>query len=159
MVVALPDDWGDAEMTAPRPESPGSKNIQSRTDNPADFDAELASLAMMKDLLKGTDAPSDITRTFAARKALFTALNHTEDNPTGYDASLRLLCYSSFEKSSLNITAKLFNALVAFLMKPKMIIQGMPNSPAQDNEPNIVQRIVGRLTGRGQPTTPQQGSQ
>lgn len=143
-----------------RPESPGSSTIRgNNNNNPADFDSDLAALAMVKDLLKGLDAPSDISKQFAARKALYTALNHTETNKTGYDASLRILLYSTYEKSSLNVQAKLFNSFMAFLMKPKMIIQGIPTGQQQEQEPGFMSRAWGRLTGKGQPAQPNGGQQ
>ena len=107
-----------------RPESPGSNSIKERAGDQMGWgDPDLEAMAMIKDMLKVIDNPSDITKPFAVRKAIYTALNHTADNPTGYDASLRIKLYSSFEKSSLNVSAKLFNSFMAFLMKPKMIIQ------------------------------------
>ena len=116
-------------------------------------------MGMIKDMLKGLDAPSDISKPFAVRKALYTALNHTPDNPTGYDATLRIRLYSTYERSSLNIAAKLFNSFMAFLMKPKMIIQGLPTGGKTEDEPGFISRVVGRLTGKGQPTQPQGGQQ
>lgn len=150
-------------MTPPpptRPESPGSSTIRGTgNNNPADFDSDLAALAMVKDLLKGLDTPSDISKQFAARKALYTALNHTKENPTGCDVSLRILLYSTYEKSSLNVQAKLFNSFMAFLMKPKMIIQGLPQGQQTADEPGFMSRAWGRLTGKGQPAQPNGGQQ
>ena len=146
-------------MTDTRPQSPGSATIRNTSTSPSDLDPDLAAMGMIKDLMGKVDTPSDITKIFAVRKALYTALNDTKDNPTGYDASLRINLYASYEKSSLNISAKLFNSFIAFLMKPKMIIQGLPTNPAANNEPGFVSRIVGRLTGNGQPSTPPQAGQ
>jgi hypothetical protein len=147
-------------MTDTRPQSPGSSTIKNTTTSPSDLDPDLAAMGMIKDLLIKVDTPSDITKQFAVRKALYSALNHSENNPTGYDASLRINLYASYEKSSLNISAKLFNSFMAFLMKPKMIIQGLPTSPAGANEPGMIGRIINRVTGKGQPTTtPQAGQQ
>lgn len=137
-----------------RPESPGSNTIKERAEDHQTGwgDPDLEAMAMIKDMLRRIDTPSDITKTFAVRKAIYTALNHTKDNPTGYDSSLRIKLYSSYEKSSLNISAKLFNSFMAFLMKPKMIIQGLPTVPAGNNEPGFIGRIINRVTGRGQPS-------
>lgn len=160
MVYPVPDDRSNGKMIETRPQSPGSNTIKTAGTSPADLDPDLAAMGMIKDLLVKIDTPSDITKIFAVRKALYTALNHTEDNPTGYDASLRINLYACYEKSSLNISAKLFNSFIAFLMKPKMIIQGLPTTPAGTNEPGFVSRIVNRLTGKGQPSpTPQAGQQ
>lgn len=154
-----------------QPEYPGGQAPPEVTTNPSDFDPDLQSLQMAKDLLKGLDKPSEISKNFAARKALYTALNHvpatydkdwnviSKGNPTGYDSSLRLALYDSYEKSSLNVDAKLFNSFMAFLMKPKMIIQGLPSGQPQQAEPGFLSRAFGRLTGRGQPQQPGQAQQ
>ena len=139
-------------MTEPtRPASPGSNTIRTTGTNPADLDPELAAMEMIKEMLKGMDSPSDITKPFAVRKAIYTALNDTDDNPTGYDASLRIRLYSTYEKASLNISAKLFNSFMAFLMKPKMIIQGLPITNQPNQEPGFFGRIINRVTGGGKP--------
>ena len=144
-----------------RPESPGSNQIRERARDQTGWgDPDLEAMAMIKDMLKAIDTPSDITKPFAVRKSIYTALNHTRDNPTGYDASLRIKLYSNYERTSLNVSAKLFNSFMAFLMKPKMIIQGLPTTAPGSTEPGFLGRIVNRLTGRGQPTpTPQAGQQ
>jgi len=145
-----------------RPESPGSSTIKDGANNQSGWgDPDLEAMSMIKDMLKLIDTPSDITKPFAVRKALYTALNHVpETNETGYDASLRIKLYASYEKSSLNISAKLFNSFMAFLMKPKMIIQGLPTSAPGANEPGFFSRIVNRLTGNNKPApTPQAGQQ
>ena len=134
-----------------RPDSPGSNTIRTTGTNPADLDPDLAAMDMIKEMLKGMDPPSDITQVFAARKAIFTAINHTPENPTGYNASLRIRVYSTYERASLNISAKLFNSFMAFLMKPKMIIQGIPTNPQGAQEPGFFGRLINRVTGKGQP--------
>lgn len=147
-------------MTDTRPASPGSDSIKTSGTNPADLDPDLAAMKILNDLMGKMDTPSSINKQFAARKAIFQALNHTEENKTGYDSSLRVKLYSSYERSSLNIDAKMFNSLMAFLMKPKMIIQGLPTAPAQSTEPGFFGRAWNRLTGKGQPTpAPQAGQQ
>jgi hypothetical protein len=146
-------------MIPVRPDSPGSNTIKTTGTNPADLDPDLAAMEMIKEMLKGMDSPSDITKPFAVRKAIYTAINHTGENPTGYDASLRIRLYSTYERSSLNISAKLFNSFMAFLMKPKMIIQGLPTNPQGAQEPGFFGRLINRVTGKGQPATPSQPAQ
>jgi len=163
MVVDNPDDRDDGAMTGEYipPPAPGSNSTKEQgRDQMGWGDPDIEAMAMIRDMLKVIDNPSDITKPFAVRKAIYTALNHTADNPTGYDASLRIKLYSSYEKSSLNVSAKLFNSFMAFLMKPKMIIQGLPTTPAGNSEPGFIGRAWNRLTGKGQPTpTPQAGQQ
>jgi hypothetical protein len=150
-----------------RPASPGSNTIKTNGTNPADLDPDLAAMEMIKEMLKGMDSPSDITKPFAGRKAIYTAMNHVEPtfddkgnmtdpgNLTGYDASGRVGkygAYTCYERSSLNILAKLFNSFMAFLMKPKMIIQGLPQNPAGTQERGFFGRMIDRVTGNGQPS-------
>ena len=139
---------------SPRPPSPGSSTIKQLDFKPSDLDPDLQTLAMVTDMRRDLDLPSDVTKTFEVRKALYTSINHTKDNPTGYDASLRLSVYSSYEKGSLNIDAKFFNSLMAFLMKPKMIIQGMPQGQPTDQEPGFLSRMISRLRGQDPQPTP-----
>lgn len=144
-----------------RPAPPGSSTIKEGTSAQSGWgDPDLEALSMVRDMLKVIDTPSDITKPFAVRKAIYTALNHNEkDNPTGYDASLRIKIYSSYEKSSLNISAKLFHSFMAFLMKPKMVIQGLPQGQPANNEPGFFGRIFNRITGKSEPAQPAQVSQ
>ena len=137
-----------SSATASRPESPSSKTIQQTGFKPADLDPDLQTLAMVDNMRKELDPPSEISKPFAVRKALYTALNHTKDNPTGYDATLRLSVFASYEKSSLNIDAKFFNSFMAFLMKPKMIIQGLPQAQQPTDEPGFFSRMIARLRGQ-----------
>ena len=139
-----------------RPQSPGSSTIHQSRFEPSDLDPDLQTLAMMRELLDERDPPSEISKLFAVRKAIYASINHTEANPTGYDASLRLAVYSSYERSSLNIGAKFFNSFMAFLMKPKMIIQGMPQGQPTDQEPGFLSRMISRL--RGQDPQPAPGA-
>jgi hypothetical protein len=157
MVDDIPDAWCDVLMSAasPRPPSPGSSTIKQLDFKPSDLDPELQTLAMVDNMRKELDPPSEISKLFAVRKAIYASINHTEANPTGYDASLRLAVYSSYEKSSLNIDAKFFNSFMAFLMKPKMIIQGMPTAQQPSDEPGFVQRMISRLRGQDPQPTPQ----
>ena len=140
---------------SPRPPSPGSSTIKQLDFKPSDLDPELQTLAMVDNMRKDLDPPSEIGKPFAVRKAIYASINHTEANPTGYDASLRLAVYSSYERSSLNIDAKFFNSLMAFLMKPKMIIQGMPQGQPTDQEPGFLSRMISRLRGQDPQPTPQ----
>jgi hypothetical protein len=152
-VAGIPDVGGYVEMIdSSRPSSPGSSSLKETGSQTGWGDPDLEALAIVKDILKAVDIPSDITKPFAVRKALYTAINNSEDNPTGYDASLRIRLYSSYERSSLNILAKLFNSIIAVVMKPKMIIQGLPSSTPTNTEPGFFGRALNRLTGKGQPT-------
>jgi hypothetical protein len=159
MVDYIPDDWSYGQMTDTRPQSPGSSTINNAIIRPSDLDPSLRELEMMEDLLFLLDPPSDITKSFAVRKALYTSLNHNKDNLTGYNATLRINLYTSYEKSSLNISAKLFNNFMAFLMKPHMIIQGLPTGNTGSNEPGFFGRIINRITGKEQQTQPPQAGQ
>ena len=137
-------------MTEPiRPASPGSDTIKTTGTSPADLNPSLRELEMMEDLLFLLDPPSDITKPFAVRKAIYTALNHTPENPTGYDTSARIRLYSIYERSSLNVGAKLFDTFTAFLMKPHVMIQGMPTGNTVPQEPGFFGRILNRITGGG----------
>lgn len=141
------------------PPSPGS-NISGdnkRTD-PADLNADLATAAMAKELVKQLGRPSIITKAFAVRKGICEAMNHTPGNQTGYDTTLRVMVYDAVENASVNIDGKYFERTWAYLMHPKFIIQGMPiNGGQQEEQPGLISRFLDRF--RNSKGASQQGAQ
>lgn len=165
-------------MTPELPPSPGTTGPTQRTD-PAQLDPELATIAFARELVRALGTPSDVTKVLVVRKGVFKSLHHIpptygiqrdhngnivygEDhkpmivmtnpgNPTGYDCSPRLTLYDAVERGSVNIDGKYFNAIMTFLSKPKIVIQGLPagGNFETDKEPGFISRIIGRLTGKG----------
>lgn len=140
------------------PPSPGSNTQSHTTTRPEELNADLATAAMAKELVKQLGRPSIITKPFAVRKGIYNALNHTKENKTGYDTSLRIALFDAVENSSVNIEGKYFERTWAYLMHPKFIIQGMPmNGAQQEEQPGIISRFLDRF--RSSKGASQQGAQ
>ena len=140
------------------PPSPGSNTQTHTTTRPEELNADLATAAMAKELVKQLGRPSIITKAFAVRKGICEAMNHSDDNQTGYDTTLRVMVYDAVENASVNIDGKYFERTWAYLMHPKFIIQGMPmNSGQQEEQPNAAVRFVNWI--RGNKGASQQGAQ
>lgn len=133
-----------------RPPSPSGITGQTGTINPAEYNPDLAAAAMAKDLVAKLPVPSVISKKFAVYQGIWAAINHTKDNPTGFDASMRLAVYNAVAEKSVNIDGKYFDAIFAYLMKPKYIIQGMPTGGTtfEEDKPGILSRLWSGLTGK-----------
>lgn len=117
---------------------------------PDQVDPELANLAMAKLLVEKMGTPSILNKNFVVRYGIFNAINHSPENPTGYDSSLRLAVYREVSSQSVNIDGVYFEKVWAFLMKPKYIINGMngmPNQFDQEKGESIVGRFVNWIRG------------
>lgn len=131
---------------------PGSSQIGKGNDvDPSLIDADLAAAAMAKELVKQLGRPSIISKKFAVRKGVFKALNHTKEHKTGYDCSLRIMVYDEVENASVNIDAKYFERAWAYLMRPKFIVTGMPQTPNtfDEQEPTWGRKLLNMFTGKG----------
>ena len=76
-------------------------------------------------------------------------------NPTGYDCSMRLAAYQMWEKGSINVDGWYGEKVWAFLMKPKMIIQGFSgqgNMEEEEPKESIIGNLWKRVTGGGKST-------
>jgi hypothetical protein len=132
-----------------RPSSPGVSDIQHQGYSPDQLNPDLAAAAMAREIVAKLPKPAIISKLFAVRQGIFTALNNSPTNLTGYDCSVRLLVYDAVAETSVNIEGKYFNSLWAYLMKPKYIIQGMPQQMGgfEEEKPGILSRVVGWFRG------------
>jgi hypothetical protein len=135
-----------------RPENRGAVENKSVV-KPYELDAELAQLKMAELMIQQLPRPSKVSKAFIVRKGIFESLNHTEQNQTGYDCSLRLKLYDQFALQSVNEEGMYFERFWAFMMKPKYIINGM-----QQGQPEEKESLIGRAVGwfRGKPKEPSQ---
>lgn len=136
-----------------RPQSPSVADKQTTGFRPDELNPDLAAATMARDLVAKLPNPAIVSKKFAVYQGIWTALNNSETNPTGYDCSMRLAVYASVAETSVNVDGAYFKNLWAYLMRPKMIIQGLggAQSPFEEEQPGLVSRLWGRLTGRGQP--------
>jgi len=135
-----------------RPENRGAVENKSSV-KPYELDAELAQLKMADLMIQRLPTPSKVNKAFIARMAIWQALNNTEDNPTGYDCSMRIKLYEKYALQTVNEDGMYFERFWAFMMKPKYIINGM-----QQGQPEEKESLIGRAVGwlRGKPKEPAQ---
>jgi hypothetical protein len=78
------------------------------------------------------------------------SLNHVEGkNNTYIDTSLLVELMDRVSEKSVNVDGRYFQNLFAYLMKPKYIIQGMPQTTTEEKKPGLVSRMMGYITGKG----------
>lgn len=133
----------------PRPESPSAQYHNAGKYTPDQCDPDLASAKMAGELVAKLGTPSIISKKFAVRYGIFKSLNHTAENPTGYDSSLRLKLYEDIAAHSVNIDGRYFERVWAYLMKPKYVISGTPfgNNAFEDEKKSGLSRLIGWIRG------------
>ena len=126
------------------PESPSAAKVDSGEWAPWDTHPDMAAARLANQTVENLGTPSIVNNTFAARYAIFSALNHSPANKTGYDCTLRLAVYKAYERNTVNILGVYFHQFWAYLMKPKYVIQGLANSPGEEDKPGILDRLLGK---------------
>jgi hypothetical protein len=138
-----------------RPENRGAVENKGVV-KPYELDAELAQLKLAELMIGRLPCPSKVNKAFIARKAIWEALNNTQENQTGYDCSIRIRLYDQFALQSVNEEGMYFERFWAFMMKPKYIINGMAQMQPEEKE-SIIGRAVGWLRGKPKEQTQQGG--
>jgi hypothetical protein len=127
-----------------RQQSPLADSGHTGIYKPDELNADLASATLVKDLVNKLPTPAIDTRKFTIIHGLMKSLNHSESNPTYIDTSNLIRLMDAVSEKSVNVDGKYFETLFAYLMKPKYIIQGMPQGTAsEEKKPGIIQRILG----------------
>ncbi len=137
-------------MSLVRPESPSAANRgSSPTYSPDQINPDMASAKLAEGMVEKLGTPAIISKKFAVRYGIFRALNHTKENPTGYDSSIRLQLYEKIASNSVNIDGRYFERVWAYLMKPKYVISGTPFgvNAFEDEKPSLIGRLVGWIRG------------
>lgn len=131
------------------PPSPTAQSNQGSTYSPHELNPDLAQAKMAEDIIKMMGSPSIISTPFVVRYGIFSGLNHTTDNPTGYDCRMRLAIYENVAHQSPNVNGAYFEKVWQYLMKPKMIVQGMPGTQAfqEEEKESLWDRTIGRFFG------------
>jgi len=126
-----------------RSETLGSKNITGGEYKPYQLDPELAATQMARDIIERLGTPSIVSKRFIVYLGIAKGLNDRPGYRTGYDTSLRIAVYEHVASESVNVDGKYFSSLWAYLMKPKFIIQGMPQTtPFEEEKVGIGKRIL-----------------
>lgn len=149
-----------------RQQSPASSSGTESKYTPDQLNADLAAASLAKDLISKLPTPAIDTRKFTIIHGLMQSLNHIEPdaekeikgNPTYINTAGLIELMDRVSEKSVNVDGRYFQNLFAYLMKPKYIIQGMPQSAAATEEKQgFLSTIWGKITGRGQQQ--QQGAQ
>ena len=140
-----------------RQQSPSAAQGVVNQYRPDELNADLAAATLVKDLVAKLPTPAIDTRKFTIIHGLMEAMNHREptaDDPgnlTYLDTSRIIKLMDRVSEKSVNSDGKYFNNIFAYLMKPKYIIQGMPQTGVQEEpKPGILQRVLGWGKGNKQ---------
>lgn len=137
---------------------PPSPTAESRTGSsfqPYELNPDLAAAKMAEDLVKMMGSPSIISTPFVVRYGIFSGLNHSKENPTGYNSRMRISIYERVAHESPNVNGAYFEKVWQYLMKPKMVVQGMPGQQAfqEEEKTSLWDRTIGRFLGGGKNDT------
>lgn len=142
---------------------PSSPSARTGTDNrwkPWEVDAELANAKMVDTLMSMYGRPGIVSKDFVIWRGILNGLNHrsrvTEEekvidpgNPTYLDLSMLLSVFDGVFDDTVNISGSLFEKSWQYLMKPKVIIQGVPptGSFQEEEKQSVLDRIRGWVGG------------
>lgn len=131
------------------PPSPTAESSKTNTYTPAELNPELATAKLASDMCGMMGSPSIISTPFVVRFGIFNGLNHSTKNPTGYDCSMRLAVYKMVAHESVNVNGAYFEKFWQYLMRPKMIVQGLPSQQAfqEEEKESLWDRTIGRFFG------------
>jgi hypothetical protein len=133
-----------------RRRSPDVTDGQHNAFRPDELNADLAAASLARDLIAKLPTPAIDTRKFTIIHGLMKSLNHVEGkNNTYIDTSLLVELMDRVSEKSVNVDGRYFQNLFAYLMKPKYIIQGMPQTTIEEKKPGLVSRMMGYITGKG----------
>lgn len=134
-----------------RPQSPSAAQGIMNQYRPDELNADLAAATLVRELVAKLPIPAIDTRKFTIIHGLMEAMNHkepTDEDPVGnltyLDTTRIIKLMDRVSEKSVNSDGKYFNNIFAYLMKPKYIIQGMPQTGVQEEaKPGILQRVLG----------------
>ena len=134
-----------------RPERSSSQGTQTGNYRPDQLNPELAAARQADILIEQAGAPMILDKKFVVWQGIFTGLNHTEKNKTGYDASIRMAIYGSVGKNSVNIGGRYFEKVWSFpWIKAAQIYPGMMGNGFEKPEEgqSAISRLWGWITGK-----------
>jgi hypothetical protein len=132
------------------PPSPSSGDkAGSHSYKPYEIDPDLAASHLAEEMMTRMGTPGIVSKPFVVWQGIWEGLNHTEKNETYYDSSIRCSIYRGVFNNSVNINGSLFERFWQYMMKPKMVVQGLPGQQTfeQDDNPSLWDRTFGRLLG------------
>lgn len=131
-----------------RPENRQVVDRASGSVKPWELDPELAQLKMAEIMVSQLGQPSIQTKEFTVAYSILTAMNNTAWHKTGFDTSLLVDVLKEHAKQSVNGDGLYFRNYWAYMMKPKVIIQGnMAPGEMGEEKQSIAGRFVNWLRG------------
>ena len=134
------------------PPSPTAGERTSSAFQPHELNPDLAAAKLAEKLVDRMGDPAVVSKRFVVWQGIWEGLNHTPENPTGFDCEMHVQLYRHIAKNSVNIDGKYFDRVFAYLMKPKYVITqatAMPGNAFQDDDPGLIRGLWNRLTGAG----------
>lgn len=132
-----------------RQQSPPASSGAAGQYKPEELNADLAAASLAKDLVNKLPTPAIDTRKFTIIHGLMQSLNHSDENQTFIDTRALIKLMDQVSEKSVNVDGRYFSTIFAYLMKPKYVIQGMPQATTQEEEkPGFLSRLWGGITGR-----------
>lgn len=140
-------------MAATPPASPASPSSEDTAGSshwkPYEVDSDLASAHLAEEMMKKMGSPGIVSKPFVVWQGLWEGLNHSDSNKTYYDSSIRCSIYRGVFHNSVNINGSLFERFWQYMMKPKMVVQGLPGQQTftEENKESLWDRTIGRFIG------------
>lgn len=133
-----------------RQQSPSASSGAAGQYKPEELNADLAAASLAKDLVNKLPTPAIDTRKFTIIHGLMQSLNHEEPqpdgtggNPTYIDTRALIKLMDQVSEKSVNVDGRYFSTIFAYLMKPKYVIQGMPQTTTQEEEkPSTLSKLL-----------------
>ena len=116
------------------PASPSSSKTTESKWQPYEVDPEMANAKLANDLVTMCGRPGIVSKEFVIFHGILVGINHTDENKTYFDSSRIIAVFDGVFANTVNINGALFEKIWQYLMKPKMIIQGMPGQMSFQEE-------------------------
>lgn len=120
------------ELTVPK--APTAEARQRGTYAPHELNPDLAAAHLAEHLVNIMPKPAVVTKPFVVWQGIFKGLNHTGDNKTYFDCSALISILDSVAYNSVNINGAAFEKEWQYLMKPKMVVQGLAGQTTFEEE-------------------------
>lgn len=143
-----------ADNTMSIPASPSSADDKGKSSEykPYEVNPDLASSHMAEVMMERMPAPAIVSKEFVIWQGIFKGLQHTEQNKTYYDCQALSTILDCVSYNSVNIQGALFEKFWQFMMKPKMVVQGIPGQTTfgEEEKTSLWDRTVGKWLGGGE---------
>jgi len=144
------------QKTPVLPASPSSSKTTESKWQPYEVDPDMANAKLANDLVTMCGRPGIVSKEFVIFHGILQGINHSKENPTYFDCSRIISVFDAVFANTVNINGALFEKIWQYLMKPKMIIQGMPGQMSfqEEQKESYFDKIRNWFTGGKKNDTP-----